>query len=97
MNKTELVNSVAETADLSKKDASKAVEAVFETIQEALAKGDKVQLIGFGNFEVRERAARKGRNPRTGEKIEIKAKKVPVFVAGKVLKEAIASKSSKKK
>ena len=63
MNKTELVNSVAETAALSKKDASKAVEAVFETIQEALAKGDKVQLIGFGNFEVRERAARKGRNP----------------------------------
>ena len=68
MNKTELVNSVAEATELSKKDASKAVEAVFETIQSALAEGDKVQIIGFGNFEVRERAARKGRNPQTGKK-----------------------------
>ena len=66
MNKTELVNSVAEAAGLSKKDASKAVESVFESIQTALADGEKVQLIGFGNFEVRERAARKGRNPQTG-------------------------------
>lgn len=70
-NKTDLVNSVAELADLSKKDAAKAVEAVFETIQTSLSKGEKVQLIGFGNFEVRERAARKGRNPRTKEEIDI--------------------------
>ncbi|AMA64416.1 MAG: HU family DNA-binding protein [Kurthia gibsonii] len=89
MNKTELVNSVAEAAELSKKDAAKAVESVFETIQEALAKGDKVQLIGFGNFEVRERAARKGRNPQTGEEIQIDASKVPAFKPGKALKDAI--------
>mgnify|MGYP002063509864 CR=1 FL=1 len=69
MNKTELVNSVAEAADLSKKDASKAVDAIFDTIQDTLAKGEKIQLIGFGNFEVRERAARKGRNPQTGKEI----------------------------
>ena len=68
MNKTELINSVAEAAGLSKKDATKAVEAVFDTIQSTLAKGEKVQLIGFGNFEVRERAARKGRNPQSGKK-----------------------------
>ncbi|MGG3923542.1 HU family DNA-binding protein, partial [Geobacillus thermodenitrificans] len=67
MNKTELINAVAETSGLSKKDATKAVDAVFDSITEALRKGDKVQLIGFGNFEVRERAARKGRNPQTGE------------------------------
>ena len=89
MNKTELINAVAETAGLTKKDATKAVEAVFETIQSALAKGDKVQLIGFGNFEVRERAARKGRNPQSGEEIEIAASKVPAFKAGKALKDAV--------
>jgi len=89
VNKTELVNSVAEAAELSKKDAAKAVESVFETIQEALAKGDKVQLIGFGNFEVRERAARKGRNPQTGEEIQIDASKVPAFKPRKALKDAI--------
>jgi len=89
VNKTELINSVAEAAGLSKKDASKAVEAVFNTIQEALAKGDKVQLIGFGNFEVRERAARKGRNPQTGAEIEIAASKVPAFKPGKALKDAV--------
>ena len=71
MNKTELINAVAEASELSKKDATKAVDAVFESILEALKNGDKVQLIGFGNFEVRERAARKGRNPQTGEEIEI--------------------------
>lgn len=65
MNKTELVNSVAEASELSKKDAAKAVDAVFDTILNALKEGDRVQLIGFGNFEVRERAARKGRNPQT--------------------------------
>ena len=89
MNKTELVNAVAEAAELSKKDASKAVEAVFESIQTALADGEKVQLIGFGNFEVRERAARKGRNPQTGEEIDIAASKVPAFKPGKALKDAV--------
>ncbi|MCG7333885.1 HU family DNA-binding protein [Sporosarcina sp. ACRSM] len=89
MNKTELINSVAEAAGLTKKDATKAVEAVFDTIQSTLAKGDKVQLIGFGNFEVRERAARKGRNPQSGEEIDIAASKVPAFKAGKALKDAV--------
>jgi DNA-binding protein HU-beta len=89
MNKTELINSVAEAAGLTKKDATKAVEAVFDTIQSTLAKGEKVQLIGFGNFEVRERAARKGRNPQSGEEIDIAASKVPAFKAGKALKEAV--------
>ncbi|PFA70028.1 DNA-binding protein [Bacillus sp. AFS015802] len=89
MNKTELINAVAEAAELSKKDATKAVDAVFDTIQDSLANGDKVQLIGFGNFEVRERAARKGRNPQTGEEIEISASKVPAFKPGKALKEAV--------
>ncbi|BDG36567.1 HU family DNA-binding protein [Parageobacillus sp. VR-IP] len=89
MNKTELINAVAETSGLSKKDATKAVDAVFESITEALRKGDKVQLIGFGNFEVRERAARKGRNPQTGEEMEIPASKVPAFKPGKALKDAV--------
>ena len=89
MNKTELINSVAESAGLSKKDATKAVEAVFETIQSTLAKGEKVQVIGFGKFEVRERAARKGRNPQSGEEIDIAASKVPAFKAGKALKDAV--------
>lgn len=89
MNKSELINSVAELAELSKKDATKAVDAVLQTIQDALAKGEKVSLIGFGNFEVRERAARKGRNPQTGEEIEIAASKVPAFKPGKALKEAV--------
>ncbi len=89
MNKTELVAAVAEKTELTKKDATKAVEAVFDTIQETLANGEKVQLIGFGNFEVRDRAARKGRNPQTGEEIEIPASKVPAFKAGKALKEAV--------
>lgn len=89
MNKTELINSVAEMSELSKKDATKAVDAVFNTIQNTLAKEEKVQLIGFGNFEVRERAARKGRNPQTGEEIDIPASKVPAFKPGKALKEAV--------
>ena len=89
MNKTELINAVAEATDLSKKDAGKAVDAVFDTILNTLAKGEKVQLIGFGNFEVRHRAARKGRNPQTGEEIEIPASKVPAFKPGKALKEAV--------
>ncbi|MFE8702671.1 non-specific DNA-binding protein Hbs [Cytobacillus sp. FJAT-54145] len=89
MNKTELINAVAEASELSKKDATKAVDAVFDTILNALKNGDKVQLIGFGNFEVRERAARKGRNPQTGEEIEISASKVPAFKPGKALKDAV--------
>ncbi|WP_026694421.1 HU family DNA-binding protein [Peribacillus kribbensis] len=92
MNKTEFVNQVAQTAELSQKDASKAVDAVFGAISEALKNGDKVQLIGFGNFEVRERAARTGRNPQTGEEIQIAAGKVPAFKAGKALKDAVAGK-----
>lgn len=89
MNKTELAKVVAEKAELTQKEAGKAIDAVFGAIEDALKKGEKVQLIGFGNFEVRDRAARKGRNPSTGEEIEIAASKVPAFSSGKVLKEAV--------
>ncbi len=89
MNKTDLINAVSENANLTKKEAGLAVDAVFESIQKSLANGEKVQLIGFGNFEVRERAARKGRNPQTGKEIEIPASKVPGFKAGKALKDAV--------
>lgn len=89
MNKAELVSSVAEKADLTKKEAERVVNAVFASVEEALAKGDKVQLVGFGTFEVREREARKGRNPQTGEEINIPATKVPAFKAGKALKDAV--------
>ncbi|CAJ1002857.1 MULTISPECIES: HU family DNA-binding protein [Bacillales] len=89
MNKTELIAKVAETTELTKKDATKAVDAVLDAIAEALKNGEKVQLIGFGNFEVRERAARKGRNPQTGEEIEIASSKVPAFKPGKQLKDSI--------
>ena len=88
-NKAELVDRVAKKTQLTKKDVSATVEALFETIQEALKAGEKVQVIGFGNFEVRERAARKGRNPQTGKEIRIKASKVPAFKAGKALKDAV--------
>lgn len=88
-NKAELIEKVATATDLTKKDATAAVDAVFSTIQDALANGEKVQLIGFGNFEVRERAARKGRNPQTGEEIDIPASKVPAFKPGKALKDAV--------
>ncbi len=88
MNKTELVAAVAEKG-FSKKDAEKAVAAVFGSIEEALKAGDKVQLIGFGTFEVRERAAKQGRNPRTGETMMFEASKVPAFKAGAALKAAI--------
>lgn len=87
MNKAELVSNVAERTELTKKDAEKAVAAVLDSIGEALARGDKVQLVGFGTFEVRERAARKGRNPQTGEEINIAATRVPVFKAGKALRD----------
>ena len=91
-HETELINAVAEASELSKKDATKAVDSVFDTILDALKNGDKIQLIGFGNFEVRERSARKGRNPQTGEDIEIPASKVPAFKPGKALKDAVAGK-----
>ncbi|HIW31813.1 MAG TPA: HU family DNA-binding protein [Candidatus Paenibacillus intestinavium] len=90
MNKTDLINQVSELSSLSKKDAGKAVDAVFEAIGEALQGGDKVQLVGFGNFEVRERQARKGRNPQTGQEIDIAASKIPAFKPGKQLKELVA-------
>ncbi|WP_017726418.1 HU family DNA-binding protein [Halalkalibacterium ligniniphilum] len=89
MNKTELIQQVAERAQLSKKDAGQALNTAFELITETLSKGETVQIIGFGNFEVRERAARKGRNPQTGEEIEIAATKTPAFKAGKQLKDAV--------
>ena len=89
MNKTELVKAVSTQAELTQKDAAKAVDALFETISITLAKEEKIQLIGFGTFEVRERSARKGRNPQTGEEIEIAASKVPAFKPGKELKEAV--------
>ena len=88
MNKTELVNAVA-TKGLSKKDADVAVKAVLDSITEALKKGEKVQLIGFGTFEVSERAEKEARNPRTGETIKVAATKVPAFKAGQALKDAV--------
>ncbi len=90
MNKAELVSAVAEKAGISKKDADKAVAAFTDVIGETLRKGDKVVLVGFGTFEVRERAARTGRNPRTKEAINIPASKVPSFKVGKALKDTVA-------
>lgn len=89
MNRMDLVAAVAEKAELSKKDADAAVKAVFDAVAEALEQGDKVQLIGFGTFEVNERAAREGRNPRTGETMKIEASKMPRFKAGKALKDRV--------
>lgn len=89
MNKTELIAAVAETAEISKKDAEKALNAVVAAITKELEEGGKVQLVGFGTFEVRERAARKGKNPRSGEEIDIAACKVPAFKVGKQLKDAV--------
>ena len=89
MNKSELIAAVAAKADLSKKDAEAAVKAVIDSVSEALADGDKVALVGFGTFEVKTRAARTGKNPRTGEAIEIPAAKVPSFKAGAALNNAV--------
>ncbi|RPK04788.1 HU family DNA-binding protein [Priestia endophytica] len=89
MNKTELLNAVAEQSELTKQDAAKAVDALLKTISDTLSKEEKIQLIGFGTFEVRERAARTGRNPQTGEEMQIAASKVPAFKPGKELKEAV--------
>ena len=90
MNKTELVVSIAEKAAISKKDAEKALSAFLDTVAEELKKGEKIQLVGFGTFEVRERAARTGINPQTKQTIEIAASKNPVFKAGKALKDALS-------
>ncbi len=90
MNKTELVAAIAEKANISKKDADAAVAAFVATVTDAMKAGDKVALVGFGTFEARTRAARTGKNPRTGEIIKIAATKVPAFKAGKALKDAVA-------
>lgn len=89
MNKTELVAAIAEHSELSKKDSEKALKAFIDVVTEELQKGEKIQLVGFGTFEVIERAAREGRNPLTGEKMKIKASKAPKFKAGKALKDAV--------
>ena len=89
MNKTELITAVAENAELSKKDAEKALKAFVEVVTEELKKGEKIQLVGFGTFEVSERAAREGRNPQTGKTMSIAACKVPKFKVGKALKDAV--------
>ena len=89
MNKTELIAAVAEKAELSKKDAEKAVKAFTDVLTEELVKGEKVQLVGFGNFEVSATAARVARNPKTGEPMNVEASKTPKFKAGKALKDAV--------
>jgi DNA-binding protein HU-beta len=89
VNKSELIDAVAAAADISKAKAAQAVDAVTASVTKALSKGDQVTLVGFGTFSVRERAARTGRNPRTGEEIKIAAAKIPAFKAGKALKDAV--------
>ena len=92
MNKTELIAEIAKKTGLTKKDSEQAVKAFVETVTEQLKKGNKVQMVGFGTFEVSKRAAREGRNPRTGTTMKIKASKAPKFKAGKALKDAINKK-----
>ena len=92
MNKTEIVAAISERAEISKKDAEKALKAFTDVVAEELKKGEKVQLVGFGTFEVSERAAREGRNPHTGETMTIAASKAPKFKAGKALKDAVNKK-----
>ena len=89
MNKTELIAAVAEKAEISKKDSEKALKAFIDVVTDELKNGEKIQLVGFGTFEVRERAAREGRNPQTGKTMKIEACKAPKFKAGKALKDAI--------
>ena len=89
MNKTELIDAVADEAEVSKAEAGRAVDAVISSITKALKKGDSVTLVGFGTFQVRKRAARTGRNPKTGDTIKIKASKNPAFKAGKALKDVV--------
>lgn len=90
MTKSELIDRVAEKTNLTKKDAGLAVDALLDTVTETLSAGERVQIVGFGTFEVRERAARRGRNPQTGQEIEIAARKVPAFKAGKALRDSVA-------
>ena len=97
MNKSELVAAIAEKAELSKKDSEKALKAFTETVAEQIQKGDKIQLVGFGTFEVADRAARTGKNPQTGKAIKIPASKAPKFKAGKALKETVNTPAKKKK
>ncbi|HEX2020117.1 MAG TPA: DNA-binding protein HupB [Aurantimonas sp.] len=92
MNKNELVSAVADKADLSKQQAGTAVDAIFEIIQDAMSKGDDIRLVGFGTFSVSHRAASKGRNPSTGAEVDIPARNVPKFAAGKGLKDAVNNK-----
>ncbi|MAC45933.1 MULTISPECIES: HU family DNA-binding protein [Oceanospirillum] len=89
MNKSELIDAIAASADIPKAAAGRALDAMIETVSESLQKGDSVVLVGFGTFSVKERAARTGRNPQTGQPIEIKAAKVPTFKPGKALKDAV--------
>ena len=96
MNKSDLINALADKAQISKKDAEKFVGAFVDTVTDSLAKGDKVQLIGFGTFEVKSRPARVARNPRTGEEIKIEASKAPAFKAGKALKDTVNTPAKKK-
>ena len=91
MNKTELIDAIAAAADLSKADAGRALDAVVDSVTDALKKGDQVSLVGFGTFSVKHRSARTGRNPQTGAAIEIKASEVPSFKAGKALEDAVNS------
>ena len=95
MNKTEMVAAIAKKTDLSKKDAEKALKAFTDTVAAELKKGEKVQLVGFGTFEVTKRAAREGRNPQNGKVMKIKASKAPKFKAGKALKDAMNAKKKK--
>lgn len=97
MNKTELITSVAQKIELTKKDAEKVVKAVFESIGESLAKEEKVQIIGFGTFEVRHRKAREGRNPQNNKPIKIAESKTPAFKAGKQLKDSVNKPVKKRK
>ena len=92
MNKTELINAISEKSGLTKKDSEAALNATLKSIEEALVKGDKISLIGFGTFDVRKRAAREGKNPQTGAKIKIAASKAPAFKAGSSLKNAVNGK-----
>jgi DNA-binding protein HU-beta len=96
MNKGELVDAVAERASVTKKQADAVLTAALDTVMEAVSRNDKVTLVGFGSFESRERKAREGRNPKTGEKMEIPATRVPAFSAGKLFKEKVASKATTK-
>lgn len=89
MNKSELIDAIAAAADISKASAARALDAVIDSVTDTLKSGDKVSLVGFGTFEVKERAARVGRNPKTGEEINIAASRVPSFKAGKALKDAV--------